>query len=135
MTTNLKLKLVGLFTTIGIAMFSLPVAGSPAAGASHQVPEHMEGGWAIRWSGGTEHLRLYDSRFEFYFDHFAAGTAHGRVSVSGHTITFHRSNVCTGTGAYDWSQSKRGLRFVQVAGSSDPCPRAPILAKGTWTHR
>ena len=133
MSTNLKLNLVGLLTAIGIAMFSLPVAGSAAAGASHRVPEHMEGQWAIRWSGGTEHLRLYDSRFEFFFDHFATGTARGRVSVSGHTITFHRSTVCIGTGTYRWSLRKHGLRFAQVAGSSDPCPRAPILTKGTWT--
>src|SRR5689334_23742455 len=135
MSTNLKLKLVGLFTSVGIAMFSLPVAVSPATGASHRVPERMEGQWAIPWSGGTEHLRLYDSRFEFFFGHWIRSSAHGRVSVSDHTITFHRSNVCSGTGTYRWSTSKRGLRFVQVAGSADPCLRAPILTKGTWTRR
>ena len=154
MRTNLKLKLAGLTTTTAnivsiasvailamltsvamLALFAMLVAGSPAASPSDRVPPQLAGQWAIPWSGGTEHLRLYDQRFEFFFDHLVRYSAHGHVSVRGHTITFHRSNQCTGTGTYKWSRNKRGLRFVQATGSSDPCPREPILTSGTWTHR
>ena len=40
-----------------------------------------------------------------------------------------------GTGTYRWSRNKRGLTFVQAPGSSDICPREPILTSTTWTHR
>src|SRR5438067_2320535 len=103
MTTNLKLNLVGLLTTI--ALFAIPAAGSLATSASvtHRIPPRLAGQWAIPWSGGTEHLTLYRSRFRFFYDRYVRFAAHGLVSVSGHRITFYRSNQCTGTGTYQWS--------------------------------
>lgn len=129
---SIKLKLVGLLTVI--AMFSLPVAGSPAARATHRVPADMDGQWAIPWQGGTEYLRLAGSQFTFFYDSPSGGSARGQVSVSGDTITFYSSNECTGTGTYDWSLSDSGLTFVQAPGSSDPCLREPVLTSGTWTR-
>jgi hypothetical protein len=155
MSTHVKLKLAGLFSTIAnivsivsiamlgmltsvatLALFAMLVAGSPAAAsATHQVPPRLDGQWATRWSGGTEHLRLYGTRFKFFFNRRVGLAAKGRVSVTGHMVTFYRSNQCNGTGTYKWSRSKRGLTFVQAPGSSDFCPRKPILTSRTWTHR
>ena len=132
MSTNLKLKLIGLITTI--ALFAIPVAGSLAASATQRVPPRPDGQWTIPWLGGTEHLTLGESRFRFFFNHQARFSAHGRLSLSGDKITFRNSNQCTGTGTYEWSLSKAGLTFVQAAGSSDPCPREPVLTSGTWTR-
>jgi len=155
MRTTLKLKPAGLFTTIAniasivsivilgmltsvatLAVFAMSIAGSPAvASATHHVPPRLDGQWATPWMGGTEHLRLYRTRFKFFFDRRVRLAAQGHVSVTGDMITFYRSNQCNGTGTYRWSRSKRGLTFVQARGSSDFCPREPILISRTWTHR
>jgi hypothetical protein len=155
MNTKLKTKLAGLFTATAniasiasmallatltsaatLALFAMLIAGSPAASAADRVPPRLAGQWAIPWSGGTEHLTLYgSSRFRFFFDRYVKFAAHGRLSVRGHTITFHHSNQCTRPGTYQWSLTKGRLTFLQAAGSSDPCPREPILTSGTWTHR
>jgi hypothetical protein len=121
---------------VAAALLSASVlAGGAGASGSGRVPPHLAGHWAIPWAGGTEYLTLADSRFRFFFDHGARYAAHGQVSVSGDTITFYNSNQCTGTGTYQWSRSGGGLTFVQVPGSSDPCPRAAILTSGVWTRR
>jgi hypothetical protein len=155
MRTNLGLKQAGLLTTIAniasivsmamlglltsiatLAVLVLLVVGSPAAAsATDRVPPRLDDHWATPWSGGTEHLRLYGTRFKFFFDRRVRLAAKGRVSVTGHMITFYKSNQCNGTGTYKWSRSKRGLTFVQAPGSSDFCPREPILTSRTWTHR
>ena len=70
----------------------------------------------------------------FFFNHPGGEPPMGDVSVSGNTITFYRSQTCSGTGTYQWSLSGGGLTFGQAAGSSDPCPREPILTSGTWTR-
>jgi hypothetical protein len=86
------------------------------------------GGHRGRWS---ECLLLADSRFEFFVNNPSGGFAYGEVSVSGNTITFFSSNVCTGTGTYQWSLSDGGLTFIQL--TPDPCRRAEFLPAGTWT--
>jgi hypothetical protein len=132
MSTNLRPKLVGLVATV--ALFAIPVAGSLPASASvtHRVPPRLTGQWARPWSGGTEHLMLYGSRFRFFYDRYVRFAAHGLVSARDHRITFYASNQCTGTGTYEWSLKKGALKFVQAPGSSDPCPREPIVTSGTW---
>ena len=113
MTTNLKLRLAGLFTTIAnvtniallglvtsitmLASFALLLAGSPAAAtATHRVPPRLDGRWATAWSGGTEHLRLYGTRFKFFFDRRVRLAVKGHVSVTGDMVTFSRSTSATG---------------------------------------
>ena len=121
-----------------VALFSASVlAGSAAASRRSQVPPQLAGQWAVALQdGSTEYLTLGDSRFRFFNSaNGAQFAASGRVSVSGDTITFFGSNQCTGTGTYEWSRSGGGITFVQVPGSSDPCPRGPILTSGTWTRR
>lgn len=99
------------------------------------LPPQLAGMWGIPWSGGTEYLTLSDSRFMFFRNDPSGGFAFGHVSVSGNTITFFSSNHCTGTGTYEWSLSNGGLTFVQVASSSDQCPREAVLTSGTWRRR
>lgn len=155
MRTNLKRKLAALFTTVAniasivstamlgmltsvatLGLFATLVAGSPAAAsATHRVPPRLDGQWTTPWMGGTEHLKLYGTRFKFFFNRRVRLAAKGHVSVTGHMITFYRSNQCNGTGTYKWSRTKRGLTFVQAPGTSDFCPRGPILTSRTWTHR
>jgi hypothetical protein len=155
MRTNLTLKLAGLLTTganiasmvsaamlamltsvATLALFAMLVVGSPAAAsATHRVPPRLDGRWAAPWSGGTEHLRLYGTRFKFFFNRRVRFAAKGHVSVTGDMVTFYRSNQCNGTGTYRWSRNKRGLTFVQAPGSSDICPRESILTSTTWTYR
>ena len=120
--------------TAAVVLSALAFAGSPAARAADQIPPQLAGQWAIPWQGGTEYLTLADSRFMFFFNHPGGEPPMGDVSVSGNTITFHRSRTCSGTGTYQWSLSGGGLTFGQAAGSSDPCPREPILTSGTWTR-
>jgi len=131
----LKRRFYLLFATAAAVLSTLAFAGSPAAHAAVQLPPQLAGQWGIPWSGGTEYLTLADSRFMFFFNHPVGEGAVGDVAVSGNTITFYSSQVCNGTGTYQWSLSGEGLTFVQVAGSSDPCPREPILTSGTWTRR
>jgi len=116
------------------AALSLVFLPQAAGATSSQVPPALAGQWSISWHGGTEHLTLADERFMFYFNYPGGVPAMGDVSVSGNTITFYSSNVCTGTGTYDWSLSDGGLTFVQSAGSSDPCQREAVLTSGTWTR-
>jgi hypothetical protein len=132
-----KLNLITPIVSVAtLALFATLVASSPAAAsATHRVPPRLDGQWATPWSGGTEHLRLYGTRFKFFFNRRVRLVATGHVSITGHMITFYRSNQCNGTGTYKWSRSKRGLTFVQAPGSSDFCPREPILTSTTWTHR
>ena len=111
------------------------LAGSAAASGNDQVPPQLAGQWGIPWSGGTEYLTLADSRFMFFFNYPGGAPATGHVSVNGDTITFYSSDVCKGTGTYQWSLSGGGLTFVQAPGSSDRCPRVAILTSGTWTRR
>jgi len=120
--------------TAAVVLSALAFAGSPAARAAGQMPPQLAGQWAIPWQGGTEYLTLADSRFMFFFNHPGGEPPMGDVSVSGNTITFYRSQTCSGTGTYQWSLSGGGLTFGQAAGSSDPCPREPILTSGTWTR-
>src|SRR6516165_4166973 len=116
--------------TAAVVLSALAFAGSPAARAADQVPPQLAGQWAIPWQGGTEYLTLADSRFMFFFNHPGQEPPMGDVSVTGTTITFFSSQTCTGTGTYQWSLGNAGLTFTQAAGSSDPCPREPILTSG-----
>src|SRR5215468_1959932 len=104
--------------TATLSIFAL--TGSPAARAADQIPPQLAGQWAIPWQGGTEYLTLADSRFMFFFNHPGGEPPMGDVSVSGNTITFYRSQTCSGTGTYQWSLSGGGLTFGQAADSSDP---------------
>jgi hypothetical protein len=139
----MKIKYLPVFAAIAAAgaLVGSGVA-SPAASEASRVPPQLAGQWEISavslappYELGTEYLTLADSRFMFFFNNPSGGFAYGEVSVSGNTITFYSSNVCTGTGTYQWSLSDGGLTFVQVAGSNDPCPREVDLTLGTWTRR
>ena len=136
-----KLRARALVVSI-ITLFALggSLAAASASSASPALPPQLAGQWGIPWNsptpGGTEFMTLADSHFTFVFNHHLGEGAVGDVSVSGDTITFGPSQVCNGTGTYQWSLSADdGLTFVQVAGSSDPCQREPILVSGTWTRR
>jgi hypothetical protein len=118
-----------------VVLAAIALAATPAASATSQVPPQLAGQWAISWHGGTEYLTLADSRFMFFFNTPSNGFAFGAVSATGNTITFYSSNVCVGTGTYEWSLSDGGLTFVQVAGSSDPCLREAVLTSGAWARR
>jgi hypothetical protein len=130
-----KRRLPLLFAAAAAALSIFALTGNPAVSAADQVPPQLAGQWAIPWQGGTEYLTLADSRFMFFFNHPGQEPPMGDVSVTGTTITFFSSQTCTGTGTYQWSLSNGGLTFTQAAGSSDPCPREPILTSGTWTRR
>ena len=128
-----KKRLHLLFLAATVLLSAIVLAGSPAASATNNVPGELAGVWCLGpLSGGDfQCLLLADSRFEFFVNNPSGGFAYGHVSVSGNTITFYSSNVCTGTGTYQWSLSDGGLTFIQL--TPDPCRRAEFLPAGTWT--
>ena len=127
-----KKRLHLLFLAATVLLSAIVLAGSPAASAANNVPGELAGVWCLPLSDGNfQCLLLADSRFRFFVNNRSSGSASGHVSVSGDTITFYSSNVCTGTGTYQWSLSAGGLTFIQL--TPDPCPRAEFLPAGTWT--
>jgi hypothetical protein len=129
-----KRRLHLLLVAVSVVLSTVALAGSPAASATNRVPPRLAGAWALPPvfpGAGEQYLILADSRFMFFFHPGPMPReAYGHVSVSGDTITFFGSNVCTGTGTYRWSRTDGGLAFVRL--TPDPCPRARILPAGTW---